>query len=413
MTTTVARHVAPRVYEALEDTRIVIIQGARQVGKSTLASQIAQTLGGKLVTLDDDDARFQADADPAGFVAQNPGALLVIDEVQRAPRLTLALKAAVDADPSPGRFLLTGSANLLQLPGTEDSLAGRAESLELHGFSQGELAGHREQFVDRLLSGDTFAGYTSTASRADYLAIAEAGSYPDALSRSTPRRRSRWLANYVARVTTRDAEDISTLQHLSELPAILKLVAARTATELNVTNLASDLAMPRRTLDPYLDLLETLYLAQRIPAWATNLSKRVVSRPKIAMLDTGLAAQLVGVSSKAPVTADMAGQLLETLVAGELLRQRSWCEEQVDVYHYREHTGAEVDLILATPDGRVAGIEVKAASGANAADAKWLAALRDKLGARFMGGMVLHTGTTAGSLGDRLTSAPLDLLWKA
>lgn len=413
MTAPVARNIAPKVYESLGDTRIVIIQGARQVGKSTLATQIAKARGGKVVTLDDDDTRFQADADPAAFVAQHPSGLLVIDEIQRAPRLNLALKVAVDADPRPGRFLLTGSADLLQLPGSEDSLAGRAESVELHGFSQGELAGHREGFIDRLLAGNTFGGYQSTASRADYLAIAEAGSYPDVLSRSTPRRRSQWLANYVARVTTRDAEEISTLKQLSELPTILKLMAARTATELNVANLASDLAMPRRTLDPYLDLLETLYLVRRIPAWATHRSRRVVSRPKIVMLDTGLAAQLVGVSSKSPVAADMASQLLETLVAGELTRQRSWCDEQVDLYHYREHTGAEVDLVLATPDGRIAGIEVKSASGANASDAKWLAALRDKVGERFVGGIVLHTGTTAGSLGDRLTSAPLDLLWKA
>jgi predicted AAA+ superfamily ATPase len=413
MSATVQRHVAHRVHEALGDTRIVVIQGARQVGKSTLAAQIAQERHGRLVTLYDDDARYQAEADPVAFVSQNAGKLLVIDEVQRAPRLILALKRAVDEDTTPGRFLLTGSANLLQLPATEDSLAGRAESINLHGFSQGELAGHRETFVDLLLAGDLRNGYRTTTTRADYLAIAEAGSYPDALSHTRPRRRSTWLRNYVDRVTTRDAEELSTLKHLSDLPQILRLLAARTATELNVTNIASALEMPRRTLDPYLDLLDKLYLTGRIPAWATNVSKRVVSRPKIVLLDTGLAAHLAGVSSKAPVCADLAGQLLETLVAGEIRKQLTWSDEFATLHHYRSHSGAEVDLILATPDGRIAGIEVKAASGASAADAKWLAQLRDKVGERFVAGVVLHTGSMAGSLGDRLTSAPLDIMWKA
>ncbi|MCB2412008.1 ATP-binding protein [Demequina sp. TTPB684] len=413
MTDSVARYVAPRVHEALDDTRIVIIQGSRQVGKSTLAATIARERNGRIVTLDDDAARFTAEADPVAFVAQHPNGLLVIDEVQRAPRLNLALKRAVDTDQAPGRFLLTGSADLLRLPGTEDSLAGRAESIELFGFSQGELIGHVEQFIDRLLSGKPFASYTSSLNRTDYMEIVERGSYPEALSRTTSRRRSQWLGSYATRVTTRDAEDVSTLRHLSELPRILKLVATRTATELNVTSVASDLEMPRRTLDPYLDLLDTLYLTQRIPAWHTNLTKQVVSRPKITLLDTGLAAHLLGTQSGASLAADRAGPLLETLVAGELRRQLGWCDESAELFHYRDRHGAEVDFILATPDGRIAGIEVKAASGANAHDARWLAMLRDRLGDRFVRGVVLHTGSSAGSLGDRITSAPIDLLWNA
>ncbi len=293
----VTRHAAVAVEEALADTRIVVIQGARQVGKSTLARRVAQSRNSRMVTLDDNDQRVQAEADPVAFVEQHLHGLLVIDEVQRVPRLALALKLVVDRDPRPGRFLLTGSANLNRLPATEDSLAGRAEDVELHGFSQGELAGSRERFIDRLLAGEDFTGYTSSLTRADYLVLAEAGSYPEALAREPGKRRRQWLSNYAARIATRDAEEISGLQRLSELPTLLRLLAARTATELNVTSVASELGMPRRTLDPYLDLLETLFLIQRIPAWHNKTSRRLVSRPKIALLDTGLAARLAGVTA--------------------------------------------------------------------------------------------------------------------
>lgn len=410
----VTRHAAVAVEEALADTRIVVIQGARQVGKSTLAWQVAQSRNSRMVTLDDNDQRVQAEADPVAFVEQHPHGLLVIDEVQRVPRLALALKLVVDRDPRPGRFLLTGSANLNRLPATEDSLAGRAEDVELHGFSQGELAGSRERFIDRLLAGEDFTGYTSSLTRAHYLVLAEAGSYPEALAREPGRRRRQWLSNYATRIATRDAEEISGLQRLFELPTLLQLLAARTATELNVTSVASELGMPRRTLDPYLDLLETLYLIQRIPAWHNKTSRRLVSRPKIALLDTGLAARLAGVTAGPGADfGGLTGPLIETLVGGELRRQLGWTKEQAELFHYRDHEGAEVDFILATPDGRIAGIEVKAASGANVHDARWMAMLRDRLGERFVRGVVLHTGSSAGSLGDRITSAPIDLLWNA
>ena len=410
----VTRHATVAGEEALADTRIVVIQGARQVGKSTLARRVAQSRNSRVVTLDDNDQRVQAEADPVAYVQQHPHGLLVIDEVQRVPRLALALKLVVDRDPRPGRFLLTGSANLNRLPATEDSLAGRAEDVELHGFPQGELAHSRERFIDRLLAGDAFTGYTTSLTRADYLVLAEAGSYPEVLAREPGKRRRQWLSNYAARIATRDAEEISGLQRLFELPTLLTLLAARTATELNVTSVASELGMPRRTLDPYLDLLETLYLIQRIPAWHNKSSRRLVSRPKIALLDTGLAARLAGVTAGPGADfGGLTGPLIETLVGGELRRQLGWTEEQAELFHYRDHEGAEVDFILATPDGRIAGIEVKAASGASVHDARWLAMLRDRLGERFVRGVVLHTGSSAGSLGDRITSAPIDLLWNA
>jgi len=404
----------PRLLESLADTRIVVVQGARQVGKTTLVTGVVERLGGRLVTLDDDLTREGAEADPAGFLQQSPRGLLAIDEVQRVPGLVLALKVAVDRDPRPGRFLLTGSANLLRLPAMHDSLAGRAESIDLHGFSQGEIVGVREQFVDRLLTGDRFLGHRSDETRAGYLARACSGGYPQALARPVGRRRSAWFDNYLRRIVERDAPDISGLQRLRELPRLLRLLAARNAGELNLASLANDAGIPVRTLDPYLDLLETLFLVHRLPAWSTNLSQRVVSRPKVVLDDTGLAARLINVSpAGAGVTANaqVAGQLLEGFVGGEVRRQLTWSDQDARLFHYRDRHGAEVDLVLETDDGRVAAIEVKATSTVSARDTKWLGQLRDRLGDRFIAGVVLHAGPTTAPFGPNLTAAPIDTLW--
>ncbi len=408
------RHVMPRVLESLADTRVTVVQGARQVGKTTLVSQVVGQLGGLLVTLDDELSREAARADPAGFLLQQPDGLLAIDEVQRVPTLILALKLAVDRDPRPGRYLLTGSADLLRLPAMQDSLAGRAENIDLYGFSQGELEGVREQFVDRILSGETFEGHRSPLARVDYLQRACAGGYPEALARPPGRRRAAWFDSYLQRIVQRDAHDISGLQRLGELPLLLRLIAARNASELNLADLAGDAGIPVRTLAPYIELLETLFLVHRLPAWSTNLSQRVISRPKVALQDTGLAARLVnasGTSASPGVNPQVAGPLLEGFVAVEIWRQLGWSEHTVRMFHYRDRQGAEVDLVLESDDGRVAAVEVKASSTVAARDFRWLAQLRDRLGARFAAGVILHAGSTTAPFGPRLAAAPLDVLW--
>lgn len=410
------RNLLHRVEESLDDTRIVVLQGARQVGKSTLAAEVVSRRRGRLVTLDDELTRTAAASDPVTFVRQYPDGLLGIDEVQRVPDLVLALKAAVDADPRPGRFLLTGSANLLQLPATQDSLAGRAESLELFGFSQGEIGGVRETFVDQLFQGDLFLGHRSALSRHDYLVKACTGSYPEAVNRRSERRRAAWLDSYIERIVKRDAADVSGLQRLAELPRLLRLLAARTATELNQRSVAADADIPVRTLPPYLDLLETLYLIDRVPAWSSNLSKRVVERPKIVVLDPGLAARLTNVApagAGAQGNPQVAGQLIETFVIGELRRQLGWSDLNPRLHHYREYSGAEIDIVLETADGRVVAIEVKSAATVRTDDVRWLTQFRDKLGSRFVAGLILHTGPEALPIGDRIGAVPIDILWAA
>ncbi len=408
----VKRHAEARVIDALDDTPVVILQGARHVGKSTLAGEVAGLRGGRVVTLDDDAVRAAAAVDPAGFIDAAPG-LLVIDEVQRVPALLLAIKAAVDRDRRPGQFLLAGSANLLRLRSVRDSLAGRAETIELFGFSQGELRGEREQFIDRAMTTVLDVGWKSPMTRREYLDAACTGGYPEVVFRRL-HRRAAWYDSYTSRIVDRDAADVSSLQRLGDLGRLVRLLAARNASELNVADVSADGGFPARTLPPYLDLLETLYLTWRVPAWSTNLTQRVTARPKIVVLDSGLAAHQMNLSPESmhPTRQpEPAGGLLEAFVLGELRKQIGWSDNRVRIFHYRDRTGPEVDILLEHPDGRIVGIEVKASSNIGLRTFRWLSKLRDGLGPRFVQGIVLHTGTDALAFGDRLTAQPIAALW--
>lgn len=397
----------------MRDTPITVIQGARQVGKSTLARLVAGREA-KVVSLDGVANYNAARADPDAFVRQTDR-LLVIDEVQRVPELIRAMKDAVEADRRPGRFLITGSANLLEVPGTQESLAGRAETVVLYGLSQGELTGHREDFTDLLLAGDArnLGLSAGTLTRPDYLEIVCAGSYPEPLARQG-RRRTAWFTNYVDRIMTRDVRDLSRLQHLDRLPDLLRLVAANTSGELVKTRFAKQVGIPETSLAGYLELLETLYLIQTLPAWGDNLTRRVTGRPKVALLDTGLAARLNHVSPAAMApgaVSQVAGGLLESFVAAELRRQLVWADTAAQLFHFRDRDGREVDIVLESEDRRVAGVEMKAAGFVSKSDFKGLAFLRDKLRDRFTLGVVFHTGPAALPFGDRLWALPYSTLW--
>ena len=408
------RHALRQVQETLADTPITVVQGARQVGKSTLVRQVLGERDVRVLSLDATALFNAAKADPDTFVRQSDG-LLVIDEVQRVPGLIRAMKDAVEEDRRPGRFLITGSANLLELPGTQESLAGRAETVVLYGLSQGEIAEKQEDFVDLLLAGDTaaLARRDGTLSRDDYLEILCAGSYPEPLTRKG-RRRSAWFDNYLARVVSTDARDVSNLTHLDRLPTLLRLLAANNSGELVKARLARDAQIPETSLTSYVDLLETLYLIHLLPAWGNNLTKRVVGRPKVSLLDTGLAARLNNVTPHAMqpgAASDAAGALFEAFVSGEVRRQLVWADTGARMFHFRDRDGVEVDLVLETSDRRVAGVEMKAAGSVTAGDFSGLRFLRDTLGTRFTMGVVLYTGRRAVPFGDRLWALPYSALW--
>ncbi len=412
----IPRFIGPLVQQTLADTPVTVVQGARQVGKSTLVRQVVAGSGATFVTLDDSAAHQAALTDPESFVRQADG-LLAIDEVQRAPALIRAMKGAVDDDRRPGRFLITGSANLLELPGAQDSLAGRAETIPLYGLSQGELEGSREDFIDRVLAGDADAlrRRPATLSRHEYLEIICAGSYPEPLRR-TGRRRDAWFDNYLRRIVSRDARDVSRLMHLDRLPILVKILAANNAGELVLARVAADSGLPETSLRNYIALLESLYLVHRLPPWGNNLTSRAVGRPKVALLDSGLAARLAHLSPKAmaPGAADgAAGALFEAYATGELRRQAGWATSDVELFHFRHRDGYEVDVVIEDGHRDVAGIEIKATASPGKRHFRGLEFLRDKLGKRFQLGVLLYSGKTPLPFGDRLWALPYQTLWSA
>ena len=396
---------------ALADTPVVAINGARQVGKSTLARQLWQRAGGQVITLDDETQRDAALADPRGFVDRIFDGPLIIDEVQRVPELFRAVKAAVDRDRRPGRFILTGSTRLLSEPGFADALVGRVEVVELWPLSQGELHDRTDRFVADVFNSRLSSSPTISLTRADLLGSVLAGGFPEALLR-TPARRSAWFDAYLATLTQSVIRDLTGIERLAEMPRIIRLCAARAGTELNVTNLAAELTLPPRTLDGYLATLVQLFVIQLIPAWSTNISKKVIRRPKMVMVDSGLAARLVGMTaeSAAQPTAPL-GPLLESFVAMELRKQLSWSQDGTTLWHYRDRDGVEVDFILERPDGTIVGIEVKAASSVSSRDTKGLRFLADRLGDQFVAGVVLSFMPETTPLGGKLIALPLNVLW--
>ena len=405
------RHVEDRLRAALGDTPVVFLSGARQTGKSTLAQRVAQARGMPYVTLDEATAYAAAAADPEGYL-KGLGPAATIDEVQRVPGLFRAIKAAVDADRRPGRYLLTGSANVMLLPGLSDALAGRMEVIPLRTLSQGELRAVRERFVDRLFAPEAILPLRAQEDFDAGSALA-AGGYPEAVGRSDPRRRAAWFDAYVTTVLQRDIRDLSRIEGLSELPRLLQLLAARSAALLNISELSRASGLPLTSLRRYLALLEAACLLEPLAAWSANLGKRLTKSPKIHLGDPGLAAHLTGYDARVRESpGGLRGRLLESLVVSELRKQASWAETAVRVFHFRTHAGREVDAVLEDRRGRIVGIEVKSAANVSAGDFAGLEALAQGTGKRFVRGCVLYSGQSAAAFGERLCALPFSALWR-
>lgn len=398
--------------EAMSDTRVVIINGARQSGKSTLAAQLGAEADADWRTLDDAPTRNAALADPAGFVEGEPGRLQIIDEVQRAPELLLAIKAVVDADPTPGRFLLTGSARVLAMRGIADSLPGRTETIELWPFSQSEIDGVEGDFVDSVFRRGADLRCDSSLSRADYIDRLVRGGFPGAIERPD-RRRERFLDSYVADLINRDVIQLSEIQRGPEMRALVALLAARSGQPLVAAALAGELAIPRVTVVRYLGLLEEVFLVKRIPAWSRNLRTRATATAKLAFVDSGIAANLLDQdagSLRRP--GSPLGGLVEAFVAMEIARQLSWSETRAELFHYRTRDGVEVDIVLEDRRGRVVAIEVKAASTVRSEDFRGIRHLAERIGDDLVAGIVFYTGARTLSFGDRLRAMPIAALWQ-
>jgi predicted AAA+ superfamily ATPase len=406
-----ARYAEPRLREALKDSPAVLVHGPRQCGKTTLARVIGERLGYAYLTFDDDVLRRAAEADPVGFVA-DLAEHSILDEVQRVPAIFTAIKTAIDRQRVPGRFIMTGSANVLLVPRLADSLAGRMEILRLHPLAQCELSGSAPRFLDALFAGGFKMRRTDRLGRNLAERIA-AGGYPAALARPPGRRRVTWYRDYLDTLVQRDVRDLARISSLDALPRLLTLAAGQTARLLNISDLAGPFQLSRPTIRDYVTLLSRVFLLEELPPWHSNRLSRLVKTPKLHVGDTGLACALLGVDGPALAQdRPLLGQLLETFVFQELRRQASWHDEPLSFYHYRDKDGAEVDVVIERGARALAGVEVKAAATVTAADFRGLRKLKEAAGSRFAGGVVLYDGETTASFGDGMYAVPVRELWE-
>lgn len=408
------RHIAPFLAEALADTPVVVLNGARQTGKSTLAQSLNGEAPRRYLTLDDQTTLAAAKSNPEGFIAGLNGPV-VLDEIQRAPELFLAIKAAVDRDRTPGRFLLTGSANVMLLPGLADSLAGRMEILDLLPLSRAEIAGMADDNrAEQLFDGPISSLPGGPCERDVFIEILLAGGFPEALARSSARRREAWFASYLQAVLQRDVRELANLEQLIEMPNLVQLLAHRSAGLLNFAELSRSSGLAQSTLKRYFSLLETLFLIHRLPAWERNPAKRLVKAPKVFLPDAGLLAHLIAhTASSLQNAAGLPGALVETFVLGELLKHLSFSTRGLSLWHYRTQTDIEVDFLLEDRQGRLTGVEVKAAASVVSKDFKGLHHLRETEKERFTRGIVLYTGRELIPFGDELYAVPMSVWWSA
>lgn len=407
-----ARHAGIQLEAALKDTPVVLVHGARQTGKSTLTRSIkSSSTPRRYLTLDDATVLAAATNDPDGFISSLDGPV-VLDEVQRAPGLFLAIKAEVDKNRKPGRFLLTGSANVLLVPKISESLAGRIEIIALWPLSQGEIESHTEKFIDSAFSPKMPSVPNGKASKLTLLDRILRGGYPEPLSRTTEARRSAWYESYVTTILQRDIRELSHIEGVVDLPRLLSMIASRTSGVLNYADLSRSLSLPQSTLKRYFALLEATFLIVTLPAWASNQGIRLTKAPKVMLADTGLASHLLGMApARLRSDSNSLGSLLENFVAMELIKQATWCKAHVKAFHFRTVAGKEVDLVLEDAAGRVVGIEVKATGSVHSDDFRGLRELRAVAGDRFVRGIVLYGGIETVGFDKEMSAMPISSMW--
>ena len=400
------------LHESLQDTPVVLIHGSRQCGKTTLAQSVGGELGYHYITFDDDNELQAAKADPIGFVQSLPEHT-ILDEIQRTPELFTAIKASVDQNRKPGRFILTGSANVLLLPQLADSLAGRMEIIHLRPLAQTEIAGLKPTFLQQLFN----ANFSEATNKRNHVRLGESlaklicmGGYPAAITRNNAKRRNVWHRNYITTIIQRDVQDIASIRNLDTLPKLLTLAASQTARLFNAADLASPFSISRPTIREYLTLLEQIFLIEQLQPWHSNRLSRLIKTPKMHLADTGLACSLMGVNSQT-LWQDKAllGQLLETFIYLEIRKYADWHDEELKFYHFRNKDKIEVDIIIEQGQ-QMAGIEIKAAASVTQSDFKGLKKLKNACGKQFSAGVVFYDGENILPFGDKLFAVPISLL---
>lgn len=402
------RLIEDRVAEALADTPVVLIAGPRQAGKTTLVRKISDQ-GLRYLTLDDELTLLAAKEDPVGMIRSLDRA--VIDEIQRAPQLLLAIKKSVDEDRRPGRFLLTGSANLMALPTVADSLAGRMETLTLLPLSQSELHGTSVNWLDSAFAGSLPKVSVPLVGTGLVEAVLRGG-YPEAVLRATPRRRTAWARQYIDAIIQRDVRDVAGIDRLDQLPRFLRALAQVSGQMCNYTQLGGQVGLDHKTAARYVGVFEQMYLLKRVEVWASNRLSRVVKTPKVQFIDSGLLATLVDLTpAMAEQDRSLFGKVLETFVFGELLKQTTTAEGDYQLLYYRDHDQFEVDVVVENAGGQLVGVEIKSTASVREGDLRGLKRLASIAGDKFKLGVILYDGSETLPLGDRLWAAPISSLW--
>jgi predicted AAA+ superfamily ATPase len=408
----IKRNITPLLLDALSDTPVVFLAGARQTGKSTLVLQIAkEKFNAQYITLDDYNFLSAAKNDPQGFIAGLPDHV-IIDEIQRAPELFLPIKASVDKRRMPGRFLLTGSANVLLIPKLSESLAGRMEVQILCPLSRGELLNVKENFIDTMFTSPGIPTIPHFISQTDLWENVCIGGYPEVVGRSDPQRRKAWFKSYLTTVLQRDIRDLSNIEGISQLPDILHFLAGRCANLINFADVSRSLQIPQTSIKRYISLLESTFLIYRLLPWSGNFNSRLTKAAKIYLSDTGLVSFLLDVDGKRLKNDQkLAGPIFENYVVNELLKQAAWSASQPRAYHFRTLPGREVDILLEDARGRFIGIEVKTSAAVDADAAKGLRFLKESFKSKFIRGIVLYTGKDVVPFDENIHAVPVEMLW--
>lgn len=402
----IPRRVEPVLRDALADRPVVFLTGPRQSGKTTLAKTLA---GRQYFTLDDATVLGAAAADPEGFL-DGAGAAVTIDEIQRVPELLLAIKASVDRQRTKGRFLLTGSADILAVPRIADALPGRAELMTLWPLSNSEIEGTAGGFVDAIFSDVLPAGELEPVSVGELARLVGRGGFPEVVT--SVRRTAQWFESYIDTILRRDVRDLARIEGLRTLPSLMAVIASRPMSLLNYADVARDAGLPQTTLKRYMALLEATFMIRLLPPWFRSRGKRLVKSPKVMLCDTGLAAHLQRVDTDAIAgSGETFGPLLENFVAMEIRKQLGWSSVDADVWHFRTSDGREVDLVLEDRKGRIVGIEVKASSTVRERDLRGMRALAGIAGRKFHRGVILYTGRRVVPFAANTHAIPISALW--
>lgn len=407
----IQRKIKHKLLKALTDSPVVLVHGARQTGKSTLVKHLAENdYPARYLTFDDSGILSAAQNNPHDFIS-GYSENLVIDEVQRVPEIFLAIKSFVDKNRRAGKFILTGSANVLLLPKVSESLAGRIEILNLFPLSQSELSGAKINFIDELFGNDLRPS-DILQKKNNLTNKVVTGGFPEMLTRKDRERQNAWFKSYITTILQRDVRDIANIEKLNDLPRLLSLLATRAGTLLNFAELSRSSAIPQTTLKRYIGLLEAIFMIYILPAWSGNLSKRLIKTPKLYLNDTGLLSNLAGFEQEKVLSDALSwGRMIENFALMELLKQSSWSKFNLSLYHYRSASGQEVDFIIERSDGKLVAVEVKSTSKITASDFNQINVFADETGNRLLRGIVFYTGKEVIPFAKNLFAMPVEALW--